>query len=90
MNQNPEQLAHDRIDAALLWCGWIIQDKIKINLTAATGVTVREYQTDAGPTDYMLFGDKQPVALIEAKRQEVEVRLTMHEGQAANSILSKL
>jgi len=26
-NQNPEQLARDQIDAQLLACGWVIQDK---------------------------------------------------------------
>lgn len=25
MNQNPEQLARDQIDAALIRCGWVIQ-----------------------------------------------------------------
>ena len=39
-NQNPEQLARDRIDAALRQCGWTIQDKKKINLTAALGVAI--------------------------------------------------
>jgi type I restriction enzyme R subunit len=48
MNQNPEQIARDRIDAALLQCGWIIQDKSTINLSAGLGVAVREYQTNVG------------------------------------------
>lgn len=69
-NQNPEQLARDRIDATLRQCGWTIQDKKKINLTAALGIAVREYQTDTGPADYILFVVKKPVGVIEAKRIE--------------------
>jgi hypothetical protein len=34
LNQNPEQLASNEIDKQLLACGWIIQHKNKINLSA--------------------------------------------------------
>ena len=34
MNQNPEQIARDRIDNMLKECGWIIQSKKKINIYA--------------------------------------------------------
>lgn len=70
MNQNPEQLARDKIDEQLLASGWIIQNKNQINLNAGVGVAVREYQTDVGPADYILFADKKPVGVIEAKRKE--------------------
>ena len=82
MNQNPEQLARDIIDRQLLACGWVIQSKNQINLNAASGVAVREYQTDIGPADYVLFVDKKPVGIIEAKRAEEAVHLTMHEDQS--------
>ena len=49
MNQTPEQLARDNIDKQLLACGWVIQPKNQINLSAGFGVAVREYQTDVGP-----------------------------------------
>lgn len=52
MNQNPEQLACVTIDAALLQCGWLIQDKSKINLNAGPCIAIKEYQADAGPADY--------------------------------------
>lgn len=81
-NQNPEQLARDIIDKQLLACGWVIQSKNQINLNASTGVAVREYQTDIGPADYVLFVDKKPVGIIEAKRAEEGVHLTMHEDQS--------
>ena len=64
LNQNPEQLARDRIDADLHRCGWVIQKKNQINLKAASGVAVREYQTDIGPADYVLFADGKPVGII--------------------------
>jgi len=63
-NQNPEQQARDRIDDLLQQAGWDVQPKKKINLTASLGVAVREYQTDAGPADYVLFVDRQPVGVI--------------------------
>ena len=90
MNQNPEQIARDRIDDLLEACGWIIQDKKKINLTAGVGVAVKEYQTDIGPADYVLFVDKKAVGIIEAKREEEGVRLTSVEEQSANYASAKL
>ena len=47
-----------------------MQPKNKINLSAGVGVAVREYQTDVGPADYVLFVDKKPMGIIEAKRSE--------------------
>ncbi|CAG0944088.1 hypothetical protein BROC_02515 [Candidatus Brocadiaceae bacterium] len=69
-NQNPEQRARDRIDKQLNVCGWLIQDKNRVNLRAGIGVAVREYLTDAGVADYVLFVDGKPVGVIEAKREE--------------------
>ncbi len=89
MNQNPEQLARDKIDAALVQSGWLIQNKTSINLSAAKGIAVREYQTNVGPADYILFVNKKPIGLIEAKREEEGVRLTMHEGQSADYATAK-
>jgi type I restriction enzyme, R subunit len=68
MNQDPEQLARDNIDAALLRSGWTIQDKSKINLAAGSGVAVKEYQIDVGRADYVLFVNKKPVGFVEFKR----------------------
>ncbi|WP_246343767.1 hypothetical protein [Adhaeribacter radiodurans] len=81
MNQNPEQKARDEIDKLLTASGWIIQDKKKVNLSAGIGIAIREYQTDVGPADYVLFVDKKPVGIIEAKREEEGVKLTVHEDQ---------
>ncbi|WP_035040913.1 DEAD/DEAH box helicase family protein [Desulfovibrio sp. X2] len=69
-NQTPEQKARDAIDKMLAECGWVVQDKKKINFNAGLGIAVREYPTDVGPADYALFVDRKPVGVIEAKREE--------------------
>ena len=63
----PELLARHYIDAQLTQAGWVVQDYKRMNLAAAQGVAVREFPTDAGPADYLLFVDKRPVGVLEAK-----------------------
>jgi len=58
INQSPEQIARDNIDKQLNAAGWAVQDKDKINWNKSIGVAIREYQTDAGPADYVLFVEK--------------------------------
>jgi type I restriction enzyme R subunit len=90
MNQNAEQIARDKIDAELASAGWAVQKKTEINLGARLGVAVREYHTDVGPADYVLFVDKKPVGIIEAKRAEEGLHLTQMEDQAEGYAKSKL
>ena len=90
VNQNPEQLARDEIDARLKKAGWIVQDKKKINFSASLGVAVREYQTDVGPADYVLFVDKQAVGVIEAKPEAWGEKITIVEEQSAGYANAKL
>lgn len=68
---SPETKARLIIDAKLSAAGWRVQDLKQINLGAAVGVAVREYPTDTGPADYVLFVHREPVGLIEAKADEV-------------------
>ena len=82
-NQNPEQKARDRIDKMLRESGWVIQDKDKINFGAGLGVAVREYQTDVGPADYVLFVNRKAVGIIEAKREEEGQKLSQVEQQSS-------
>ncbi len=82
VNQNPEQKARDQIDAMLEQAGWIVQDKKKIDFSVATGIAVREYQTDVGPTDYVLFVGKQAVGVIEAKAETWGEKITTVEDQS--------
>lgn len=89
-NQNPEQLARDHIDKLLLASGWVIQDKKHINRVASLGVAIREYQTDVGPADYVLFVEGKPIGIIEAKREEEGYHLTTVEEQSIEYATSKL
>ncbi len=89
-NQNPEQIARDRIDKMLMDAEWTVQSKSKVDLSASQGVAVREYQTDVGPADYVLFVNRKPVGIIEAKREEEGHRLTVVEEQSKDYATAKL
>jgi len=82
MNQNPEQKARDQIDRMLAAAGWVVQQKEAINFNASLGVAVREYPTDVGPADYVLFVGRKAVGVIEAKREEEGHHLVVAEGQS--------
>ena len=90
LNQNPEQLARDSIDKLLLQSGWVIQNKNQINLHSGIGQAVREYQTDTGPADYILFVGGKPVGVIEAKAEQQGHKLTTVEEQTAEYAAAKL
>lgn len=81
-NQNPEQVARDQIDARLAEAGWVVQDKDALDFGAAQGIAVREYPTDIGPADYVLFVDRRAAGVIEAKPEEWGHRITTAEDQA--------
>ncbi len=81
-NQTPEQVARDRIDSHLRASGWQVQDKDAIDFNAGPGIAVREYQTDIGPADYVLFTDRRAVGVVEAKPDSWGVRLTTVEVQS--------
>ncbi|MCO6481380.1 MAG: DEAD/DEAH box helicase family protein [Flavobacteriales bacterium] len=78
----PEQRAREQIDRLLMQSGWAVQDKKALDPSAALGVAVREYDTDVGPADYILFVDRVPVGVVEAKKPEEGEKFTMHEDQA--------
>ncbi len=59
----PEQLARENIDGLLQAVGWLVQDYQHLSL----GVAGREYPTNSGPADYILFVDRQAVGVVEAK-----------------------
>ncbi len=82
MNKTPEQIARDNIDAMLARAGWVVVDKTAINWGLGPGLAVREYQTDAGPADYVLFVERIPIGVIEAKKESEGHRLSVHEQQA--------
>lgn len=92
-NQNPEQIARDIIDKQLIASGWVIQTMKVVNLHAGIGVAIREFPTDAGIADYLLFVDGKPCGVIEAKRNDEGHRINTHENQGedyANATLKHL
>ena len=89
-NQNPEQKARDNIDKLLLQSGWVIQDKNRINLNEGLGQAVREYQTDVGFADYVLFVGRKAVGVIEAKKEKMAHNITTVEEQTQSYAAAKL
>jgi type I restriction enzyme R subunit len=64
---HPEDAARAEIDAKLVACGWVVQNKQQMNLSAGPGVAVREFATTAGPVDYALFVEQLFCGVVEAK-----------------------
>ena len=89
-NQNPEQIARDAIDAQLIAAGWTVQAKDAIDFHAGQGQAVREYTTDSGPADYVLFVEGRPVGVIEAKKETLGHTITAVEEQTADYASAKL
>lgn len=86
----PEAKARQQIDEKLTQAGWAVQDMKRLNLGEAVGVAVREYPTDSGPADYVLFVNREAMGVIEAKRDEAGENITATETQTeryANAIL---
>ena len=90
VNQTPEQKARDNIDAMLGLAGWLVQDKKKIDFGAGFGIAIREYQTDVGPADYVLFINKEPVGVVEAKPEDWGQKITAVEDQSGGYASAKL
>ncbi len=90
VNQNPEQRARDNIDKLLKQAGWAIQSAKKINWNESLGIAIKEYQTDVGPADYVLFVDRKPVGIIEAKKEEVGQNFSAVEEQSSGYANAKL
>lgn len=84
----PEQKSRQSIDKILTGAGWLLQDLKQLSPSASIGVVMREYHTDSGPADYVLFVDRKPVGVIEAKKEGTI--LTPVEDQTGKYATSKL
>ena len=71
MPQTPEQLAREEIDKQLIAAGWLVQDFSQLNLMAGRGIAAREAKLKSGhgTADYLLFGDRKVLGVIEAKKE---------------------
>ncbi|MEF1220797.1 hypothetical protein REH76_24020, partial [Photobacterium damselae] len=66
----PEAQARLLIDEKLTLAGWKVQTWPAANLGEGLGVAIREYPTDSGPADYILFVNRKAVGVIEAKKDD--------------------
>jgi len=89
-NQTPEQRARDAIDRQLIAAGWVVQDRDAIDFNAGRGIAVREYLTDVGEADYLLFVDRRPLGVIEAKPEDWGYRITVVEEQSSGYASARL
>ena len=65
---DPEEQARLKIDKMLTDSGWTIQDYGELNLGAGLGIAVREFPLGKDSADYVLFIDRQPIGVVEAKK----------------------
>ena len=64
----PEELARQNIDKLLTACGWTIQRRSEINLSAGRGIAITEGLLKGGDeADYLLFVDGKAIGTVEAK-----------------------
>lgn len=86
----PEQRARRNIDRSLERAGWTVQNKNRIDFAAGHGIAVREYPTDVGPADYVLFVDKKAVGVVEAKPEDWGQKITTVEEQSGGYATANL
>jgi type I restriction enzyme R subunit len=65
----PEDRARQDIDRQLQQCGWIVQDREDLDISAGPGVAVREFPLLVGEADYLLYVDGKAAGVVEAKPQ---------------------
>lgn len=78
----PEAKARIEIDKKLIAVGYLLQDMNEFNPAASLGVAVREFPTESGPVDYLLFINKIPIGVIEAKATDKGESLTSVADQS--------
>ncbi len=81
MPESPEDIARHRIDSMLIQCGWLVQDYTAMNISAGTGVAIREFPLQTGFADYLLYAEGKAIGVIEAKPENYT--LTGVEAQSA-------
>jgi type I restriction enzyme R subunit len=80
-SMTPEELARKDIDRQLALCGWQLQNRDQMNISAAAGVAVREFPMLTGEVDYLLYAGGKAVGVVEAKPKGHT--LTGVEGQSS-------
>ena len=70
--------------------GWKVQPRKKIDFNAGPCIAVREYETDVGPADYVLFVNKPAVGVIEAKPEYWGQKITTVEERSQSYATAEL
>lgn len=86
---SPEEKVRLTIDKKLEAAGYVIQDMKEFNPKASLGVVVREWHTNSGPCDYLIFIGGEPCGLIEAKAHNKGENLYSVAEQTARYAESK-
>ena len=85
---SPEELAREKIDTLVEQCGWILQNRSTINLSAGRGIAIREGLLKGGEADYLLFGDGKALGTAEAKPEGYTlIGVEEQSGKYAKSLL---
>jgi hypothetical protein len=63
----PEELAPQDIDRLLAQCGWQVQSRNEMSISAALRVAVREFVMLTGEADYLLYAAGKAIGVVEAK-----------------------
>ena len=87
---HPEEKARLVIDKKLEDSGYILQDFKEFNPSINLGVIVRNFPIDSGFADYLIFIDKNPVGIIEAKKSQEGEKLIVVEEQSKKYLTSKI
>ena len=90
----PEQQAREKIDQLLTAAGWAVQARDEVNLGAAQGVAVGEFPLKTGYADYLLFVDRRPIGVVEAKKvgetlSGIEVQTSRYSAGLPDSLQAK-
>ena len=85
MTDKPEQRARRIIDANLEAAGWLVQSHDDLDLTAGSGIAVREFpmKPGFGTADYVLYVDRMAIGAIEAKPEGTLTGVEEQSGKYA-------
>ena len=85
MTDTPERKARRIIDANLEAAGWLVQSHGDLDLTAGSGIAVREFpmKPGFGTADYVLYVDRMAIGAIEAKPEGTLTGVEEQSGKYA-------
>lgn len=80
MSETPESQARKNIDRQLEACGWVVQDRDQVDISASPGVAIREFPLKcADETDYLLYAAGKAFGVVEWATGNTELRQRLRE-----------